>query len=279
MPKGENESLLLALSWQVVPCVGSKGGRPSHSIAGSFNGSQRIPRKFLPRTTTACEDAECLPLPKFALSFWGIALPESSLAQQPKQPDGNPQTPKNHDCESLSERPGSDSSRPSISAIKEAESFFANSYRPLTSKTMPPPTSAGSPGIDSPLSAGSKRPSTLSDDLPPPKDRQTEQIAQVFSAPVHSDPPVLLPPQQQHEGRHCRWAKQHDAFYLQRQVHGVAFIVFYFSDYSLLFLQFAGHAGRGGGKPPCIVFQGSPLISKNTTSALASVDSESAGES
>jgi hypothetical protein len=268
MPKRENESLLLALSWQVVPGAGSKGGRHSHSIAGSFNGSQRTPRKFLPRTTTACEDAECLPLPKFALSFWGIALPESSLAQQLKQPDGNPQTLKNHDRESLSERPSSDSSRPSISAIKEAESFFANSYRPLTSKTMPPPTSAGSagsPGMGPPLSAGSKRPSALSDDLPPPKDRQTEQIAQVFSAPVHSDPPILPPPQkqqQQHEGRHCRWAKQHDAFYLQRQVHAVPFIVFYFSDYSLLFLQFAGHAGRGGGKPTCIVFQGAPPISK-----------------
>jgi hypothetical protein len=223
MPKSERESLLLTLSWQVVPAVGSK----QHSIAGSLNGSKRVPRKFLPRATTAFEDAECFPLPAFTLSMWGISVPDAI------QPEGCPLTLE-HRPEPLPDRSQSNSSKPSVSAIKEAESFFADSYRPLLSKSAPSPAISGaacSPG-DELLSAGSKRPSALSDATPQAKDRQIDSALQVPLALVQSKPPTTPPQQQQQqpqqeqhyyqkqpERRQCRWAKQYDANYLQRQVH------------------------------------------------------------
>lgn len=230
MPKSEGESILLALSWQVVQDNGLRnnvavagGSRLSHSIAGTFNGSPRVPRVFAHTATSAFDDADVLHLPLFALSAWGIPLPAPSSEQQPLQQPIIQQEPQPKQLEQQHsaaprEQLRSLPTHPPASAIKEAESFFGNSYRPLTPK--PAASSTSSAGASElPLSAGSKRPAPISYESPPKKERLDALIVQSCSLPLQSELPIQLQQQQQqrhHDRRHWPWARQLDPSYLQR---------------------------------------------------------------
>ncbi len=218
MPKHECDSILLSLSWQVLPGSASKGNgvhgsRPPVSIGGSYNGSRRVPRKFLPTANLSTDAPEQLQLPTFALSTWGISKPAASSAQQAPTLD-------NLGSVTVAE-PRSNLPQPNATAIKEAESFFGSSYRPMSSKTAPPPMdNADSPGSELSLSAGSKRPSC--DFVPPTKDRHIGSIPLPSSVIVQSEvstthllQPQQPQPQQRHNRRYCQLARQHDAHYLQ----------------------------------------------------------------
>lgn len=222
MPKHECDSLLLSLSWQVLPGSASKGNgvhgsRPSVSIGGSYNGSQRVPRTFLPASNPLADAPELLQLPIFALSAWGISMPAPSPTQQLPALDHLGSVP-------LPEQPRSIIPQPSANAIKEAESFFGSAYRPVLSMTAPPPTdTATAPGSELSRSAGSKRPS--SEVAPPTKDRHIDSIPLprtviVQSEVLTSHPPELQQPQPRAR-RYCQWARQHDAHYLQGSVHSL----------------------------------------------------------
>jgi hypothetical protein len=221
MPKSERESLLLALSWQIVQSGGTKGNgasgqRHSHSIGGFLDGCQRSPRKFVIKATTKAEDEEFLPLPLFALSIWGITPPEPPSKQQPLQPDGLSSTIEQLGSEPPPARSRSTASQPSVSAFKEAESFFGNSYRPLVSKVVPPvKVAGGSPTSDVPHSAAAQCSSTSSGILPHTADKQIDPNVQISRAFV-SDLPATQQQQKNQVGRRrSGWAKQLDAVYLQ----------------------------------------------------------------
>jgi hypothetical protein len=222
MPKHECDSLLLSLSWQVLPGSASKGNgvhgsRPPVSIGGSYNGSQRVPRTFLPAANPSADAPEQLQLPIFALSAWGISMPAPSPTQQLPPLDHLGSVP-------LPEQPRSNAPQPSATAIKEAESFFGSTYRPMSSMTAPPLTdTATSPGSELSRSAGSKRPS--GDVAPPTKDRHIDSIPLPPSVIVQSEvltshPPQLQQPQPRTR-RYSQWARQHDAHYLQGLVHAL----------------------------------------------------------
>jgi hypothetical protein len=221
MPKGEGESILLALSWQVLPGAtkgnSAFGHRQCHSIGGFVDGSQRSPRKFVPKTTLKSEVEEYLPLPLFVLSTWGIALPEPPSAQKPNPPEGPTSAAERDGPAPPPARSRSAPSQPSVSAFKEAESFFGNSYRPMVPKLASPVIGAGgSAGSDGLRSAGDKRSSTASNCAPLSKDSRIDATDEVTFTAL-SDPPSAQQQQQkqQHDRRRSCWAKQLDSSYLQ----------------------------------------------------------------
>jgi hypothetical protein len=206
------------------------GSRPPVSIGGSYNGSQRVPRTFLPAANPLADAPEQLQLPIFALSAWGISMPAPSPTQQLSALDHLGSVP-------LPKQPGNNLPQPSATAIKEAESFFGSTYRPMSSMTAPPTTdTATSPGSELSRSAGSKRPS--SEVAPPTKDRHIDSIplprTVILQTDVLTSHPTQLQQPQPRTRRYCQWARQHDAHYLQGSVHALLCFLFpssYFSTY------------------------------------------------
>jgi hypothetical protein len=202
------------LSWQVVQGCGSKGSascgsRLSYSIGGSLNGSRRVPRQF--PTEVACDaPSEHLPLPFFALKTLGITLP---TMPQPTQSSCCPPTSEQHSSEPLPHIHRTPL-LPHDDAVLSAESFFGTDYRPLAPKSSPSPAIAAASPTEPAASAGSKRPASLSDDSPT-KVRRSDSDPQTLSATAQSEP-LTVQQQMHNHGRRCRWARQHDASYLQR---------------------------------------------------------------
>ena len=271
MPKSECESLLLALSWQVVHDSGLRnnvagGSRQSHSIGGTLNGSQRVPRIFSHRAPSAIDVRDTLPLPHFVLSAWGIPVPDPSSDQQLVQLQ-QPQQQQEHQQKQIEQKTsgvpretlGSIASHPTASAIKEAESFFGNGYRPLAPKPAASPTSLAS-AADHPLSAGNKRAALVSDQSPPRKERHEDFVEQPLSTPIQpAELPIpLQQQQQQHDRRHWPWARQLDPSYLQRSVHEFRFQLCRGDLVADGVCSLREMQGSGGGSPRLACFKVSP---------------------